>query len=557
MDKLLVKFALLFSPLLKKSGIQPEALEIILLTKLKMDGRRSNSFNRGFNKGDRSDGIFILIAVNFLMSAFTLILVSKFDLAVTGLSFFLSIYIVILTFTLISEFTEVILDVKDNFILLPRPVNDKTISASRILHVFIYLFKIMIPYSIPGIIYVVINYGLGATLIFFFQMILCTVISLLIVNLIYLALAKYVSSQKFKDVLGYFQIAFSMLIFAGYYALPNLFDFEKAADLNILDKWWALLIPGSWAASLNPLILDFNTSTMCVALSAIAFLLPLTSVYLIFNVFAKNFNQRLVSIAYGGSNREQANKTTSQTSKNKLRDFWAAKITASPEEEEVFKLSWNLTGRNRTFKLRTYPVFGMLPAFFIYLALDKGDTVAERVNNFEQGSMYVTLIYMSIFGILTPLINSQFSDNPKASWIYNLIPTKTAGPMLLGNLKCILVKFGFPIIILSTITILMVWGVDKFDSVLIGMINTILFSLFFVLWKMKRTPFSIPWQDQSKGSQTTKLFIFMFLLSVLGLAHYLLLKQPIILWSIGAAGLFLIIVLYKYLNRVSWNEIVS
>src|SRR5690606_9496615 len=70
--------------------------------------------------------------------------------ATIGLSLFFLMFAFMLTFTMITDFANVLVDTKDKFILFSRPVNDKTIMLSRLLYIFIYLMRLVIPMTLPG-----------------------------------------------------------------------------------------------------------------------------------------------------------------------------------------------------------------------------------------------------------------------------------------------------------------------------------------------------------------------------------------------------------------------
>jgi len=70
--------------------------------------------------------------------------------------------------TLIADFTAVLIDVRDNFIIIPKPINDKTFVLSRLLHIFIHLCKSVIPMCLPALIMLAVQNGFMAGSIFFF-----------------------------------------------------------------------------------------------------------------------------------------------------------------------------------------------------------------------------------------------------------------------------------------------------------------------------------------------------------------------------------------------------
>ncbi len=82
----------------------------------------------------------------------SLLLFLNFEILSTALALFLTIWVVILALTLISDFTDVLIDVRDNFILMPRPVNARILAVSRLLYIMIYLLRLLISFILPGLL---------------------------------------------------------------------------------------------------------------------------------------------------------------------------------------------------------------------------------------------------------------------------------------------------------------------------------------------------------------------------------------------------------------------
>src|SRR3546814_18687659 len=71
-------------------------------------------------------------------------------------SFYFFSLMCVLALMLISEFSTILLDTRDQFIILPRPVADRTFSVSRILHIGILLLVLLTGLSLPGLIYAIV-----------------------------------------------------------------------------------------------------------------------------------------------------------------------------------------------------------------------------------------------------------------------------------------------------------------------------------------------------------------------------------------------------------------
>ncbi|HEY9176808.1 MAG TPA: hypothetical protein VIN07_03920, partial [Flavipsychrobacter sp.] len=156
MNKFILFLMMLPSGLWKSLGADTGQLRAILKAKLLMDNRKPLSFgnNRGVEhkkKKDRKYTVWLTMLLSFFMGIMYVlpILITAFDVVI-GLTFFYTMFVFVFTFTLITDFANVLIDTKDKFILFPRPVNDRTIMLSRLLYIMIYLLRLVIPMSIPA-----------------------------------------------------------------------------------------------------------------------------------------------------------------------------------------------------------------------------------------------------------------------------------------------------------------------------------------------------------------------------------------------------------------------
>jgi ABC-2 type transport system permease protein len=164
-NNVLLRIALLPGFLYERLGINTAQLKTIVSTKLLIDDRRPNTFQQASNRHKQKNTtratigtmlISVFLGASF-MAAFAIS-----DNLITQLTFFYSMFIFMLASTLISDFTSVLIDVRDNYIILPRPVNDKTVVVARLLHIFIHICKIVLPMVLPGVITIIVYHGAAA-----------------------------------------------------------------------------------------------------------------------------------------------------------------------------------------------------------------------------------------------------------------------------------------------------------------------------------------------------------------------------------------------------------
>ena len=234
MNRFLLQIIRWLAPLFRPFKIDSEQLHLILEAKLLMDSRRPSMFNQRYNKKEVKGQDWLAMGLFFFFGLMFLLMFAVFHKASTAFVLYFLGWMVALSMTLISDFTEVLIDPRDNYILLPRPVDDQTIAIARILHILLYISKLAFAFALPGIIFVSIYFGVLYLPLYLLQMLISVVLTIFLVNLTYLLLLRVVPADRFKEAINYFQIVFTILIFAVYYLFPRLIDRAAVENADIL-----------------------------------------------------------------------------------------------------------------------------------------------------------------------------------------------------------------------------------------------------------------------------------------------------------------------------------
>ena len=561
MNKLLLRIVFLFNFLWERLGVDTAQLKAILTAKVKMDSRRASVFNtqgRTSKKALKNQD-WVSIIVFFFIGLFFIGPLIIFQESATGFTLYFAGWMVMLAMTLITDFTEVLIDVRDNYILLPKPINDRTLTISRLLHIGIYLSKLVLAFVLPAAVFVVIKYGLLGLIIFGLQVLLGLVFVIFIVNLIYLLILRISTPQKFKEILNYLQIGFTVTIFSAYYLLPRLVDLEDYENANILLSPFVVFSPPSWLAGLWSLIIDGNSSLVVLILVALAVGTPFICGWLILNVLTKAFNQKMIAMTQGGGDtkakveKEGEAKAVKQSG---LMERLADWICNNEAEKAAFKWSWRLTARNRDYKLRVYPGFGMVPAFFVYFALNGDGSLSERLAALPDSSSYILLIYFCFLLLTTPLLSSQYSNKQIASWIFHAAPLKEPGWILSGTAKAVLTKFFLPIYLIMFLVGLGIWGTKVIDDYMLGFANIMfLGTMILHFFQPKKIPFSDSWDNMNKGSNFTAGILSLMLAGGLGVLHYLIVDKTVLVLGAALVAIVLWFLVFQAYQKTAWEKL--
>jgi len=558
MNKLFLWAVALFNPIFEKAGVDTFQLNEILKIKLLLDSRRPPAMFAGRKRANTATTTKTpmgVIFVTLIFGVFYGLLLIFFDKPLVGQTVYFSVFMVLMSLTLITDFTSVLFDVRDQYIIGPRPVNDRTVAFARILHISIYVMKLALLQGLPGMIIIGFIDGPFATPLFFFQIIEATLLSILLVNVIYLILMRLVSPQRFKDIISYIQIGFSISIFVVYYLLPRLINMSKLGNFDLLKHQFAYFLPPVWIAAFNEVFLHHSRSNLLTSTMAfVGLTVPLVGIWFVARVLAPGFNRRLSAIAMSDG---AANQTISTKVKNTgLIDHLADFVARDPIENAGFRITWKLAARTREFKMRVYPQFAFVPVYFIYFSLNtKGDSLAERYNKLQQGKGYIFLIYLCIIVLSAILQQISQSEKYKASWVYYALPINEPGKVLAGMYKAIITLYFFPYCLVLSVASIVIWGPGIINDILLAFIICQIYGILMALFLVKGLPFSKPvLAKQSGGRIITSLLITMFA-GVFGFVHYLLVRWELVIWILIVPAVLIYWVMFKYYKKQTWDNI--
>ena len=161
-----LKILTLLRPVFTRLGINFEQLRAIVEVKLKMDNRRTR-YNQAAKKQKESNSSFFwTLLIYAFLSSFLAFFIFMSDSIVAIYSISFAYMMFMLAMTLITDFSAVILDSNDNAVLLPRPIDDRTLLIARITHILMYLLSMQLALSFAILIATGIKHGIVTAFIF-------------------------------------------------------------------------------------------------------------------------------------------------------------------------------------------------------------------------------------------------------------------------------------------------------------------------------------------------------------------------------------------------------
>jgi hypothetical protein len=549
-----LKILFLFHPIFLRLGVNFEQLVAIVEVKLKMDNRRAR-FNQWNKKQSESNSTFFLtLSLYFLMacafSAFIYFLVSI--IAIYSLIFAMMMFM--LAMTLITDFSAVILDSNDNVVLLPRPIDDRTLLIARITHILMYLLSMMLALAIPFMVVTMLKYGVLAAISFLIISLLNLILIVFLTNIFYLVLMKFMSEERLRNVINTFQIILTFTFMGGYRLVGRLVNFD--ALMNGVDskvQWWYFLVPPIWMGNSMNLIIKNEFDATKFLFLFLTLTVPFMVVFLVNNVFSDVFNQKIAGMDIAKRQERIPNKV----SKKGWTDTLSGIFTGTSTERGAFEFVWKVTSRDRKFKLRIYPSLAYLliyPVFMIGTGRGDGSFLQQIEHLIESTGMGIVVIYLCGTVLLT--IRSQISQSEdfKAAWLYQLAPIIKPGEILSGSLRAIMVKFLLPITIFLSLVLSIIWGVNLLDDLLFGMLTITNLDLLLSIGMSNKLPFSSEIKKNGGGSFIRNM-TYVFITGIIGLVHYLMMQVPYVIGVFMLLQLVLALFLFKKYREVGWEKV--
>lgn len=529
MNRLFLFLFMLPQRLYEKLGADPVQLRALLDVKLKMDDRKPFQFGRNQKqKKNRRFAAALGMLFSFFVGVIYVYPLLMVDDQLSALWLYFTMFLFLLSFTLISDFSSVLFDTRDKYIIHPRPVSDRTLFLARLLHIFIYLFRIVLPMSLSGWITLGILFGWKAAVFFPLPLMLLVITALFAVMAVYLLMLRVASGEKFKELLSYFQIAFSVLVFATWYLVPRGMDSSAMQHFQVEHFGWARFTPGYWLAATFSWVHVAGAGLKGIALMGIpAVALPVLLLWLSLRYLAPHFAARLSRLDAVESSESSAPLTQAgpQHEDKKFYRLLARLLNRQPAAQAGFIMVWLQTARSRSFKMKVYPMFAYVPIYFIYLLLQSRHSLAAQWRHLPETGSHLILLYMCSVVMLQAFSFLSISEQYKAAWIYYAAPLEEPGAILAGSFKVVWVKYFLPFFAAVSVFVLAVWGVHALSDVALALVNVTLFAACVARLSYRRFPFSQIDQSITGGSKFLRSLIGMSIPAALGIGHYLALDM--------------------------------
>ncbi len=561
-DRFFLKLFLLAAPGLQKMNVNMDHLKAILVAKLTMDNRRPAAFQQmraSKEKKELNQATLKTMFVSLVMGLFFLMSFAIGNDITTKLTFFFSMFIFMLAATLITDFTSVLIDTRDNLIILPKPVNDATFVTARLIHIAIHINKLLLPMAFPALIALIVLAGPKSIIPFILMVLFATMLSIFLVNAVYILILKITKPSNFQSVISYFQIAFAIVIYGSYQLLPRMMSKMGVETMKVSDLHNISYYPPYWFADACNSISIYSFETRNIYNLVLAIGIPLISIFVVIKYFAPAFTRNLSMIT--GSTEEIKIKAVSKNESITYKQSWIEKLantlTSGSTEYMGFLFTWKMMGRSRDFKMKVYPGFGYLIVIIAMMMLQNNSaSLADFREMTERAkSMFIVFLYFGSFVVLSAIGQLPYSEKFKAAWIFAITPIDAPGKLLSGALKSIIICFYIPIILLFSLFGIVIIGPTILPNLVLGCFNVLAISSLIAFMTLRKLPFSVSSQDASRNKTTSRNFLTMLVPMILGGIHWLIFdfKWAVVILAVLAVAATMMIL--DSIKNLSWAKI--
>ncbi|WP_234736312.1 hypothetical protein [Tellurirhabdus bombi] len=551
LHSLFLRLLVVLHPLITRLGADYEQVSAIINLKLTMDNRRPYAAfgqNRQHTQKEHSNTFWWMLGVYMIfmgpLSALYLFIAAE-SAPLFALSFSFGVPMTLIAMTLITDFSSVMLDSSDNAIILPRPVSSRTLLVARLVHIVLYLLLISLAISLISIITVTYKFGLVAGLVYVFFVLLSTLLIVFLTNLFYLLLMRFMSQERLRETINYFQIVAAIFFYASYQILPRMINLSEDGIVSTI-QWWHYLIPPVWLGGAVEAILFQQFDALHLGLLILAVATPFLGLWIMNRFLAPIFNQRLATLDV--ESRKETDPAKANDSDQ--AEWLAGAFTRSGVEQAGFAFAWRTMLRDRKFKLKVYPAIGYMIVFVGLMAWRSGTT---WMNAGSTG--FIVPLYFSNFIGFSVLTYVWHSDQYKSAWIYLAAPLIRPGELTTGTLKAVYVQFVLPAYLLFSAYVFWKVGMSALDDILLaGGINLVALQIS-ISTNTNYLPFSMPLEAATKGVKTGQNLLIMFIIALMGGVHWGLSYVP---YGVVAAIPIAFVSAYyltKKIKNLSWSEI--
>ena len=545
MEKIVFFILQFFRKMIESSGADLNQVRIIVKCKMLMDNRKVVNPNNV--KKEPKYSLWLQYVMYLFFGGIVSVIVVEGKSPYTSMLIAYSFLMFMLVINMISDFSTVLFDTRDNTIIIPRPVSEPTYLLARIAHITSYILGFTIAFSIIPMLVILFKFNPLAAIIFFINALLSAIFSVFITHLLYLGLMKITSGERFKDIIAYFQIGITIFMMGGYQLLFRAIGRIKNFSIDTVN-WWVYLIPSSWMAGSNEAFISFHLTMFSVVSIFLSIVVPWFGLWMVVKILAPGYSEKLAIMEQG-----ESKKVSDHNESFSLSRGLAKIVTRTQIESAVFQALWKVAGRDRKFKQTTYPMFGSIFVFVFIMAFNSRNSEI----NFVTTNGFLVFLYFPLFFLFVVSTSLKYSDNFKSAWIYKTMPIEKPGEIVSATLKAIILKLFLPVYFVVNGSLIYFRGFGFIGHILIGFLLCLITLVSILSISKVDLPFTA--DSSTKNASGNMLLAFILLPLSFGIAgiHLLFIRFNFNVIAVVVALFFVCWFVFRLFRQIGWNKIES
>lgn len=529
-----------FQELFEKLGVDYNMLRMILKTKLILDGRRAPVLGSNNKKNDtESPSLIRAYFIHLLFGVFLAFFIYMIKDEMVRMTYFAGAFFFMTTMYLISDFSFVLLDTKDKNILMTKPIDHKTVSLSKVLHILIYMFRLNAFIAGPSLLALVKDVGVLVIPIFLLEIILMDLLIFLITAFIYLLILRLFDGEILRNIINLIQILLTILVTVGYQIAVRMIDFSNLRNIKYNFEPLNYFNPILWFGAPFEIVFNAGRSTYLYIFTALLITVPIFS-FIIYLKLSKKMEILLLKLE--GEGKEKS-------SKHRIELLIGKLLNKDGTSRQSFHFTNAVLRSDRSLKLKIYPALSTGILLPVLMILNKG----MRGNGYEVSGFEYIYLYFNLLVFPTVLGLIQYSSAWKGSYVYIISGFSDIRKMYKGLLLAIFVRLLVPLIIFNGVIYIMIFK-EKFmlDIVILFLSSTMILPVMGKIC-FDSLPFSKLIDESVQKQPPDKFFMSLGVTGCFVLFHFISYKIPFGTWIYMVMLIAGIPITWKFTNYYRIN----
>lgn len=481
----------LLSPLWRALGADPRQLGILVGTWLALDERRgkSSSAEAAPPASMLSRGLLLTLAFDLVIGTLAALALGFFEDPVIGFAIAQGAALVMVTATLITDYSAALLDDTDVGLIAPLPVDGRTFLLARLAHIGAYLSLIVGCLTLPGLIVGCLSHPpLAFAVAWTVASVGTGLLGLGFAFGGFLIAARWLDPERFADLQVWLQVILSVVFIGGVQFAPLWLEATGANRAAVAPAWLAWVLPPCHATGVFALLGD-DGDARAVGLTGLAVLLPCLSLAALVTLGRRGLLQSLSSRAVGARVARRVRGSSRMRSAPAVwragHDWFAA-----------------VSGRDRLYRLRTWSA--VAAGLVVGIAIAFGQRL-DRPPEAACGALYIVGAYSAVF-----FVHARQSADWQARWLIESAPLANPSAFLDGAWRALLARRLLPAYACVALVVIAVAGIPVVPHVAFasGMVGLLV--AMFARWFVAEIPFSREPAKKAQGGVIAILLLGMF-----------------------------------------------